>query len=418
MTMSLRPLIQKFPKYLGVLETIAEPEGSFTFRIPWLDDEGVQRINRGYRVQFSSALGPFKGGLRFHPTVTLSVMKFLGFEQIFKNSLTGLPLGGAKGGSDFDPKGKSDAEILRFCQSFMVALAKHIGPSQDVPAGDIGVGAREIGYLYGQYKRLTSHFEGALTGKDPKWGGSNLRPEATGYGAVMFAAHALQAMGKSFAGLRCAISGSGNVALFCAERLLASGVTVLTLSDSTGYVVEPLGFSAAQLEMVKRLKITGRERISAYCKLSRTASFVPGRRPWEVACDVAFPCATQNEIDIHAAQLLIENKCKMVVEGANMPTTNDAIALFKSKGVVLCPAKAANAGGVAVSGLEMAQNAMRVSWSRARVEEELKKIMKSIFDDCQNAAREHVGDPMDLQAGANIAGFIKVADSVIQQGCV
>jgi len=415
---SLKPVFEKNEKYLAVMETIAEPERVISFRVPWIDDKGIQRVNRGFRVQFSSTLGPYKGGLRLHPTVNLGVIKFLGFEQIFKNSLTGLPMGGGKGGSDFDPKGKSDNEILAFCTSFMTSLFRHIGQNMDVPAGDIGVGGREIGYMYGQYKRLTGQFEGVLTGKNTRWGGSLIRPEATGYGAVYFAQNWCEDNNLPLKGARCLVSGSGNVAQYTIEKLLHLGAIPLTVSDSTGYVLEPNGFTMEKLEKVMHLKNVKRGRISEYCKESSTAQFFAGKKPWEVKnIAIAFPSATQNEIDENDAKMLVANGCKLVVEGANMPSTKEAIQVYESKGVILCPGKAANAGGVAVSGLEMTQNSTRMSWTREEVDAKLKDIMKNIYTASKNAAKEY-GTPGNIQNGANIAGFLKVADSVIEQGCV
>ena len=396
---------------------LAEPERAIQFRVPWVDDQGKIQVNRAFRVQYNSAIGPYKGGLRFHPTVNLSVIKFLGFEQIFKNSLTTLPMGGGKGGSDFDPKGKSDNEVMRFCQSFMTELYRHIGPNTDVPAGDIGVGGREIGYLFGQYKRMTGNFEGILTGKGPQYGGSLIRPEATGYGAVYFAQNMLAANGQSLAEKKCTISGSGNVAQYCAEKLLELGACILTFSDSNGYVLEKTGFTQAQIQEVMRIKNEARGRISDYTKFSSTAVYVAGKRPWEVPCDVAFPCATQNEIEKADAETLVKNGCKAVVEGANMPSTNDAVEVYHANKVFYGPAKAANAGGVAVSGLEMSQNSQRLSWTREEVDNHLKRIMKDIFDACNNSSAEY-GKPGNYQMGANIAGFRKVADAMIAQGCV
>jgi len=415
---SLKPVFEKEDKYLAVMETIAEPERVITFRVPWMDDQGIQRVNRGFRVQFSSALGPYKGGLRLHPTVNLGVIKFLGFEQIFKNALTGLPMGGGKGGSDFDPKGKSDNEIMQFCTSFMSSLYRHIGANCDVPAGDIGVGGREIGYLFGQYKRLTGQFEGILTGKNTRWGGSLIRPEATGYGAVYFAQNWCEDNKVSLKGARCVVSGSGNVAQYTIEKLIQLGAIPLTVSDSTGYVLEPNGFTQEKLEKVMHLKNVTRGRIAEYCKESSTAKFFPGKKPWEVKdVLIAFPSATQNEIDGSDAELLVGSGCKLVVEGANMPSTKAAIQVYESKGIILCPGKAANAGGVAVSGLEMTQNSTRTSWAREEVDEKLKDIMKNIYQASKAAAAKY-GCPGNIQDGANIAGFLKVADSVIEQGCV
>lgn len=414
---SLKPVFETDDRYLSVMETIAEPERVITFRVPWIDDKGVQRVNRGFRVQFSSALGPYKGGLRLHPTVNLGVIKFLGFEQIFKNALTGLPMGGGKGGSDFDPKGKSDNEILQFCTSFMTSLYRHIGANCDVPAGDIGVGGREIGYLYGQYKRLTGQFEGVLTGKHTRWGGSLIRPEATGYGAVYFAQNWCEDNNVPMKGAKCIVSGSGNVAQYTIEKLLHLGAIPLTASDSTGYVLEPTGFTQEKLEKLMEIKNVKRGRISDYCNESSTAKFFPGKKPWEVKGLLAFPSATQNEIDENDAKVLATNGCKLVVEGANMPSTNAAIEVYKKNGIVLCPGKAANAGGVAVSGLEMQQNSTRTSWPRETVDEKLKDIMRNIYQECKQAAAKY-GSPGNIQQGANIAGFLKVADSVIEQGCV
>lgn len=415
---TLKPVLESEPKYISVFEQIAEPERVIMFRVPWIDDRGIQHINRGFRVQYSSALGPYKGGLRFHPTVNLSVIKFLAFEQIFKNSLTGLAIGGGKGGSDFDPKGHSDGEILRFCQSFMTGLWQHIGPDTDVPAGDINVGAREIGYLFGQYKRLTNQFEGVLTGKSTNWGGSMIRPEATGYGAVYFADHAARDNGVSLRGSRCAVSGSGNVAQYAVEKLLHLGAIPITMSDSDGYMDEPEGFTREKLDHMMHIKNVLRGRVSDYCKYSPSATYYRGRKPWEAAdYTLAFPCATQNEIGASEAEKLARAGCKLVVEGANMPSTPGAIAIYRERGIVLCPAKAANAGGVAVSALEMAQNSMRLSWSRSEVDEKLKDIMKGIYASCTEAAAKY-GMKGDLQAGANISGFLKVANSVIEQGCV
>jgi len=417
---SLRPVFEKDAsgKYLQALETIVEPERVIVFRVPWIDDAGNQRVNRGFRVQYSSTLGPYKGGLRLHPSVNLSIIKFLGFEQIFKNSLTGLSMGGGKGGSDFDPKGKSDNEVLRFCQSFMTSLYRHIGANCDVPAGDIGVGGREIGYLFGQYKRLCGQFEGVLTGKSITWGGSLIRPEATGYGAVYFAENWCKDNGVALKGARCLVSGSGNVAQYTVEKLLHLGAIPLTLSDSQGYVYEPNGFTKEQLQQVMEIKNVKRGRISEYCNVSKTAKYVANKRPWEVEnALIAFPSATQNEISATDAKALIAHGCKLVVEGANMPTEPDAIDLFSKNGVILCPGKAANAGGVAVSGLEMAQNSMRTAWTREEVDEKLKDIMKNIYVSCKSAADKY-GLKGSIKDGANIAGFLKVADSVMEHGFV
>ncbi|KAJ2015765.1 hypothetical protein GGI14_004072 [Coemansia sp. S680] len=414
---SLTPVFEKDPQYLEVFERLVEPERQIAFRVPWIDDSGKQQVNRGFRVQMSSALGPYKGGLRFHPTVNLSVIKFLAFEQTFKNSLTTLMMGAGKGGSDFDPRGRSDREVMAFCQSFMSELYRHIGADTDVPAGDINVGAREIGFLFGQYKRLANNFTGVLTGKDLRWGGSLIRPEATGYGCVYFAQNYLSYKSDSLKGKRCVISGSGNVAQYTAEKLLQLGAIPLTFSDSNGYVLEPTGFTQEQIDHVMELKNTKRVRISEYCAFSETAQYFPGKKPWEVAADLAFPSATQNEIDEEDAKVLVANGVKGVFEGANMPSTNEAIEVYKSFSVMFGPAKAANAGGVAVSGLEMAQNSQRMQWSREEVDAQLEKIMKDIFENSLAASQKY-GLKDDIQAGANIAGFLKVAEAMIHQGCV
>ncbi|KAF8822037.1 naDP-specific glutamate dehydrogenase [Cardiosporidium cionae] len=415
---SIEPVLVAEPKYFAVIETIVEAERMIVFRVPWVDDHNKQQVNRGFRVQFNSTLGPYKGGLRFHPSVNLSILKFLGFEQIFKNSLTGLPLGGGKGGSDFDPKGKSDGEVLRFCQSFMTALSRHIGANTDVPAGDIGVGAREIGYLFGQYKRIANQFEGVLTGKGLNWGGSNLRPEATGYGAVYFLRELLTFRGDALNGKLCVISGSGNVAQYAADKLLAFGAKVLTFSDSSGFIYEEAGFTLSQVQQIMQLKNVERGRVTDFCKLSKTVQYFPGEKPWRIACDIALPCATQNEIDENDAKLLYAGGCAFVVEGANMPTTAEAVKFFEERTIILCPAKAANAGGVAVSGLEMSQNSARLSWEAADVDNKLQNIMKNIFNATTEAAAKYTGDGQNLSAGANIAGFLKVADALIDQGLV
>ncbi|GMH40470.1 hypothetical protein BSKO_08374 [Bryopsis sp. KO-2023] len=413
---TMKPVFEKRPEYIPVMERLCEPERQIMFRVPWVDDAGNIQVNRGYRVQFNSAIGPYKGGLRFHPTVTLSVVKFLGFEQIFKNSLTTLPMGGGKGGSDFDPKGKSDNEVMRFCQSFMTELSRHIGSNTDVPAGDIGVGGREIGYLFGQYKRLQNEFSGILTGKGFNWGGSNIRPEATGYGVVYFAKNALDYAGDSFKGKRVAVSGSGNVAQFTVEKLLEFGAIPVSLSDSSGTIIEEDGFTIEKLAMIMDIKNKQRERISVYAEKSSSAKFLKGERPWKhVSCDIAMPSATQNELDEEDAKALVAGGCKMVVEGANMPSTPEAIKHLNDNGVEFGPAKAANAGGVATSGLEMSQNSLRLQWSREEVDTKLQKIMKDIFDASRAAADEY---GTNLQAGSNIAGFLKVADSMLSQGCV
>ncbi|KAI9476768.1 hypothetical protein IWW42_005620 [Coemansia sp. RSA 1085] len=414
---SLTPVFEKDPKYLEAFERLVEPERQIVFRVPWIDDNGVQQVNRGFRVQMSSALGPYKGGLRFHPTVNLSVIKFLAFEQTFKNSLTTLMMGAGKGGMDFNPRGRSDREVMAVCQSFMTELYRHIGADVDVPAGDINVGAREIGYLFGQYKRIANNFTGVLTGKDLRWGGSLIRPEATGYGCVYFAQNYLKYKGESMKGKRCVISGSGNVAQYTAEKLLQLGAVPITFSDSNGYVLEPNGFTQEQINHVMELKNVKRVRISEYCAFSQTAQYFPGKKPWEVPADLAFPSATQNEIDQEDADTLVANGVKGVFEGANMPSTNEAIEVYKKANVMFGPAKAANAGGVAVSGLEMAQNSQRLQWTREEVDSHLERIMKDIFDNSLAAAQAY-GLKDDIQAGANIAGFLKVADSMLHQGCV
>ncbi|KAJ1762844.1 hypothetical protein LPJ77_001810 [Coemansia sp. RSA 2523] len=414
---SLTPVFEKDPKYIEVFERLVEPERQIVFRVPWVDDKGVQQVNRGFRVQMSSALGPYKGGLRFHPTVNLSVIKFLAFEQTFKNSLTTLMMGAGKGGSDFNPRDRSDREVMAFCQSFMTELYRHIGADTDVPAGDINVGGREIGYLFGQYKRIANNFSGILTGKDLRWGGSLIRPEATGYGCVYFAQNYLAHKNQTMEGKRCVISGSGNVAQYTAEKLLQLGAVPITFSDSNGYVLEPNGFTQEQIDHVMELKNVKRVRISEYCAFSETAQYFQGKKPWEVPADLAFPSATQNEIDQEDADTLIANGVKGVFEGANMPSTNEAIEAYKKANVMFGPAKAANAGGVAVSGLEMAQNSQRLQWTREEVDSHLERIMKDIFDSSLAASQKYdLKD--DIQAGANIAGFLKVADSMIHQGCV
>ncbi len=415
---TLSPVIEAHPEYRSehILERIVEPERVVMFRVPWVDDRGEFQINRGFRVQFNSALGPYKGGLRFHPTVNLSILKFLGFEQTFKNSLTTLAMGGGKGGSDFDPKGKSDAEVMRFCQSFMTELARHIGKDTDVPAGDIGVGRREIGYLFGQYKRVANEFSGILTGKALGWGGSLIRPEATGYGSVYFAQEMLGAGGEDLAGKRCVVSGSGNVAQYTVEKLLELGAKPITLSDSSGFVHDPDGIDAEKLAWVMELKNVRRGRIGEYAERF-SCEYHAGERPWAVACDAAFPSATQNELEEADAKALVANGCTVVSEGANMPSTPAAVAVFRDAGVRFGPGKAANAGGVATSGLEMSQNAMRLSWPAEEVDTRLREIMHRIFVATANAADEYA-TPGDYVAGANIAGFIKVADAMLDQGLV
>ena len=412
---TIEPVIEKRPdlQAAGVVERIVEPERFIQFRVSWVDDSGKVQVNRGFRVQFNSAIGPYKGGLRLHPSVNASVIKFLGFEQIFKNSLTGLPMGGGKGGSDFDPKGKSDMEIMRFCQSFMTELSKHIGADTDVPAGDIGVGAREIGYMFGQYKRLANEFTGVLTGKGLSYGGSLARTEATGYGLCYFVREMLDAKGDSFKGKTVVISGSGNVAIYATQKATELGGKVVALSDSSGYVYDPNGIN---LDVVKQIKEVERLRISEYAKRVSGATFTPGCSGiWTVKCDIALPCATQNEIDASSAEILVKNGCKLVAEGANMPSTPEAIECFQSNGVMFGPAKAANAGGVATSGLEMSQNSLRLSWSFEEVDAKLDDIMKGIYKAAYDASVEY-GCPGNLVAGANIAGFLKVAEAMKAQG--
>jgi glutamate dehydrogenase (NADP+) len=413
------PFIEANPKYktAKILDRIVEPERTIIFRIPWLDDQGNVQVNRGYRVEFNSAIGPYKGGLRFHPSVNLSILKFLGFEQIFKNSLTTLPMGGGKGGSDFDPKGKSDNEVMKFCQSFMSELARHIGPDTDVPAGDIGVGGREIGYMFGQYKRLRNEFTGVLTGKGRNWGGSLIRPEATGYGTVYFAKEMLATKGESFNGKIVAVSGSGNVAQYACEKATELGATVVTLSDSEGYIYDAEGIDAGKLAWVMDLKNVRRGRISEYVKQYPNAQFVAGKRPWEVKAHIALPCATQNELNGEEAQALIANGVMCVAEGANMPSTPEAIAAFQAAKVLFAPGKASNAGGVATSGLEMSQNSLRLSWSAEEVDQRLHGIMVSIHEACVKYGKDAEGT-VDYVKGANVAGFVKVADAMIDQGLV
>jgi len=418
---SLQAVFEKEPQYVEVMKRLIEPERVIQFRVPWLDDAGNVQVNRGFRVEYNSAIGPYKGGLRFHPTVNLSVLKFLGFEQVFKNSLTTLAMGGGKGGSDFDPKGKSDPEVMRFCQSFMTELHRHIGATTDVPAGDINVGGREIGFMFGQYKRLTRKFEGVLTGKGMDYGGSYIRPEATGYGCVYYAIEAIKALkGRDFRGLRCTVSGAGNVAQFTCEKLLDLGAVPLTFSDSGGFVYEPNGFTREQLAYVMELKNVQRGRLTEYMKssvASPQAQYVAGARPWTIPCDVAFPSATQNEIEKDDAEALVRGGCMGVFEGANMPSTSEAIDVYHANDVVYGPGKAANAGGVACSGLEMSQNFSFLRWPREKVDQELNNIMRAVYQQCAEAAEEY-GMPGNLQAGANIAGFKKVANAMIAQGCV
>ena len=413
---SLQVICEKHPEYEknGVLERIVEPERFIQFRVSWVDDAGKVQVNRGYRVQFNSAIGPYKGGLRLHPSVNASVIKFLGFEQVFKNSLTGLPMGGGKGGSDFEPKGKSDGEIMRFCQSFMTELSKHIGQFTDVPAGDIGVGAREIGYLFGQYKRLRNEFTGVLTGKGLKWGGSLVRTEATGYGLCYFTQEALACMkNDSFEGKTVVVSGSGNVAIYACEKATQLGGKVVAMSDSSGYVYDPEGID---LDLMKEVKEVRRARIVEYANARLGATFTAGCSGiWTIPCDIALPCATQNELDGESAKTLIANGCKVVCEGANMPSTPEAIEAFLAAGVLYGPAKAANAGGVATSGLEMSQNSLRLSWTFDEVDARLKDIMKGIFHAAYAASKE-CGVEGNLMVGANVAGFLKVADAMVAQG--
>ena len=415
---SVLPVVESTPAYrhAKILERIVEPERVIMFRVPWVDDRGQVHVNRGFRVEMNSAIGPYKGGLRFHPSVSLGVLKFLAFEQVFKNSLTTLPLGGGKGGSDFDPKGKSDAEVMRFCQSFMSELFRHIGPRTDVPAGDVGVGAREIGFLFGMYKKLTNEFTGVLTGKSLGWGGSLIRPEATGYGATYFAQEMLNARGKSLEGAVAAVSGSGNVAQFAVEKLNDFGAKVVTMSDSGGMIHDPEGIDSERLAWVMELKNERRGRIKEYADHFSSATYHEGARPWGVECTVALPCAIENELDNEDAKTLIKNGCICISEGANMPSTPEAIETYLEAKILYGPGKAANAGGVATSGLEMAQNATHMSWTREEVDQRLHGIMKSIHAACAEHGKD--GDYIDYVRGANIAGFIKVADSMLDQGIV
>ena len=416
---TLGPVLDKHPEYIEakIVERLVEPERMIVFRVPWLDDAGNVQVNRGFRVEFNSAIGPYKGGLRFHPSVNQGILKFLGFEQVLKNSLTTLPMGGGKGGSDFDPKGKSDNEVMRFCQSFMTELSRHIGPNTDVPAGDIGVGGREIGYLFGQYKRCRNAFEGVLTGKNLNWGGSLIRPEATGYGTVYFAKEMLKTQGKTFEGLRVAVSGSGNVAQYATEKVNDFGGKVVTLSDSSGYIVDEDGISPEKLAYVFELKNERRGRIKEYVDEYPSATYHEGTGVWSVPVDVALPCATQNELNGDDAAMLLSNGCFCIAEGANMPSTPEAIEKIQAAGILYGPGKAANAGGVAVSGLEMSQNSMRLSWTREEVDQRLHDIMISIHRACVETANEY-GEPGNYVLGANISGFIKIADSMLDQGVV
>lgn len=421
---SLEPVLEAHPEYISVVERVVEPERLIHFRVPWVDDSGSVQVNRGFRIQFNGAIGPYKGGLRFHPSVNASILKFLAFEQIFKNSLTGLPMGGGKGGSDFDPKGKSDAEVMRFCQSFMMELWRHIGQDCDVPAGDIGVGGREIGYMFGMYKRLQNEFQGGvLTGKGRSYGGSLIRPEATGYGLVYFAREMLAAKGKSFEGASVSISGSGNVAQFACEKVLDLGGKPVTMSDSSGFIHDPEGIDRAKLAWIMDLKNNRRGRISEYVNEFSSATFTPtapepsSNALWGVNVDVALPCATQNELNGAEAQMLVENKVIAVAEGANMPCTPEAVEVFHKNGVLFAPGKASNAGGVATSGLEMSQNSLRLSWDREEVDQRLDTIMVNIHKSAAETAAEY-GRPDDYVFGANVAGFLKIAEAMLAQGVV
>ncbi|MCK9594896.1 MAG: NADP-specific glutamate dehydrogenase [Candidatus Omnitrophica bacterium] len=414
---SVMPYVEANPRYqkAKILERIVEPEKTVIFRVPWCDDKGEFQVNRGFRIQMNSAIGPYKGGIRLHPSVNLGILKFLAFEQVFKNSLTTLPMGGAKGGSDFDPKGKSDNEVMRFCQSFMTELQKHIGPDTDVPAGDIGTGGREIGFMFGQYKRLRNEFTGVLTGKGLNWGGSLVRPEATGYGCVYFAQEMLKTKGESLKGKVCVVSGSGNVAQYTVEKLLQLGAKPVTLSDSTGYIYDPDGISEQKLRFVMELKNVKRGRIKEYAD-KYGCKYFEGKKPWDVKCDMAFPSATQNEINEADAKKLIKNGCLCVAEGANMPSTPEAIAVYQDSKILYAPGKASNAGGVATSGLEMSQNSQRLSWTREEVDEKLHQIMISIHESCVKYGKE--GKYINYVKGANVAGFVKVADAMLDQGLV
>ena len=414
---SIMPFIEKNPKYkkAKILERIAEPERVILFRVPWQDDSGEYHINKGYRIEMNSAIGPYKGGLRFHPSVNLGILKFLAFEQVFKNSLTTLPIGGGKGGSNFDPKGKSDAEVMRFCQSFMTELSRHIGPNTDVPAGDIGVGGREIGFLFGQYKRIRNEFTGILTGKALNWGGSLIRPEATGYGSVYFAEQMMKTKKESLKGKVCAVSGSGNVAQYTVEKLLQLGAKPVTLSDSSGMIYDPDGIDEKKLAYVMELKNVKRGRIKEYAE-KYGVTYEAGKRPWQIKCDMAFPSATQNEINKDEAKKLIDNGCICVSEGANMPSEPEAIEVYQKAKILYGPGKAANAGGVATSALEMSQNSLRMSWPREEVDEKLQWIMKNIHENCVKYGKE--GNYINYVNGANIAGFVKVANSMLDQGLV
>jgi len=415
---SVMPFIEENPQYkqAKILERVSEPERIIMFRVPWQDDKGEIQVNKGYRIEMSSAIGPYKGGLRFHPTVNLGVLKFLAFEQVFKNSLTTLPMGGGKGGSDFDPKGKSNNEVMRFCQSFMTELQRHIGPNTDVPAGDIGVGGREIGYMFGQYKRLRNEFTGVLTGKGIEWGGSLIRPEATGYGTVYFAEEMLKMRGMDFNGKIVSVSGSGNVAQYAVEKVNMLGGKVVTLSDSNGFIYDADGIDDEKLAFVLELKNIKRGRIQEYCDKYTNAKYFEGQRPWGIKCDIALPCATQNELNEQEAKILVKNGCVLVAEGANMPSTPEAIEVFLQAKIMYAPGKASNAGGVATSGLEMTQNSMRLPWSREEVDARLHQIMIDIHSTCVKYGKQ--GDYINYVKGANIGGFIKVADAMIAQGLV
>lgn len=415
---SLIPFIEENPKYkyAKILERIAEPERIIMFRVPWIDDKGEIQINKGYRIEMNSAIGPYKGGLRFHPTVNLGILKFLAFEQVFKNSLTTLPMGGGKGGSDFDPKGKTDNEVMKFCQSFMTELCRHIGPDTDIPAGDIGVGGREIGFMFGQYKRLRNEFTGVLTGKGREWGGSLIRPEATGYGCVYFAQAMLSTRNESLEGKTIAVSGSGNVAQYATEKATELGAKVVTMSDSSGFIYDPFGIDEDKLAWIMELKNIKRGRISEYAD-NFGVEYYEGKSPWGIKCDVALPCATENEISEEDAELLVNNGCFAVSEGANMPSTAEAVEIYLKKRILYGPGKAANAGGVAVSGLEMTQNSMRISWHRKEVDDKLRQIMKDIHETCIRFGRESDGF-INYVNGANIGGFVKVADAMLAQGAV
>jgi len=415
---SLELVLQRHPEYRSakILERMVEPERVVMFRVPWVDDQGEAQINRGFRIQMNSAIGPYKGGLRFHPSVTLGILKFLAFEQVFKNSLTSLPMGGGKGGSDFDPKGKSDGEVMRFCQSFMTELFRHIGPDTDVPAGDIGVGAREIGYLFGQYKRLTREFSGVLTGKGLNWGGSLVRPEATGYGVVYFAEEMLKTRGQSFAGKRVAVSGFGNVAWGAVEKVNELGGKVVTLSGPDGFVLDEEGIKGEKIHYMLEMRASARDRVQDYAEKFKV-QFMAGKRPWSVKTDVALPCATQNELDENDARELLRNGCVCVCEGANMPTTLAGVKVLQDAKILYSPGKASNAGGVATSGLEMSQNSMRLPWPREEVDSRLHQIMRSIHKTCLETAEKY-GAPGNYVVGANIAGFLKVADAMMDQGLV